>query len=403
MNPADDCDVQVGETNGPLDASPTWVTEPKVRSIVSTRGRGLEYGPYSSGTCTVTVDNLDGSLDPLHSDKLRPGRPFRWRANVSGTPVVMFTGVITSARAVYRYPGGSSVVISAAHPLTLLARYPAPGTQGGARTHEAIDAVLDAVGWPSGRRVLSGAGHRGQRVPPAWITTTAPSVSIIDELVASEGPLAAFFVTRDGDLRFDGKGSPAQLDSLITAQITLSNLAADTTLLRYRGTPLIDESVLYPRASVSNSETGVTVEASDAGAVLNHGNLTVSWSGRYASDNYAQSDADLLVSMFSTPRARLTPITVTPVDDGAEFTKLAELEIRDRIGVKHETPAGQNTVADQIVEQISTNVTAGDEGSRWVTTLIASPAARIDDLNADQWMIVGDLDTGRVGTGLVAP
>ena len=249
--------------------------------------------------------------------------------------------------------------------------------------------------------MIGTAGHRGQRTHPAW-AASGPAMTIIDELVATEGPLGAFFVTRSGDLRFDSKASLALLSTLTASQMTLSLTEADS-LLRYRAEARLDEAVLYTRAAVTNTTTGVTLTASDATAAADHGNLTATWAGRYSSDSDAQTDADVLVSMYKDPRTVLSPLTITPVEANAEFAKLAALELRDRITVKHTTPAAQASTADYVVEQINTTIARGRDGHVWTTTLGVSPYARLDALNPQQWMIVGDLDTGRVGTGTVAP
>jgi hypothetical protein len=93
------------------------------------RGRSDYTRPYNAGTCSLTLRNLDGVLDPDNAagpyfGKIEPGRRIRITSNASSFIYAqrLFVGFITDIRLGYELGGQATVTITAADGLSLLAQ-----------------------------------------------------------------------------------------------------------------------------------------------------------------------------------------------------------------------------------------------------------------------------------------
>lgn len=83
--------VEIAFTNGPYDATPTWVdVTSDVREVTTRRGRSDEYQNFEAGTATVVLDNRARTYDPINTAgtyyaNLLPKKQIRIRATATST------------------------------------------------------------------------------------------------------------------------------------------------------------------------------------------------------------------------------------------------------------------------------------------------------------------------------
>lgn len=91
--------VEIAFSNGPYDATPTWVdVTSDVREVTTRRGRSDEYQNFEAGTATVVLDNRARKYDPINTAgtyyaNLLPKKQIRIRATTTST-VAVFQGYI---------------------------------------------------------------------------------------------------------------------------------------------------------------------------------------------------------------------------------------------------------------------------------------------------------------------
>lgn len=91
--------VEIAFSNGPYDATPTWVdVTSDVREVTTRRGRSDEYQNFEAGTATVVLDNRARKYDPINTagtyyGQLVPKKQIRVRATTTSTFAV-FQGYI---------------------------------------------------------------------------------------------------------------------------------------------------------------------------------------------------------------------------------------------------------------------------------------------------------------------
>jgi len=83
--------VEIAFSNGPYDASPTWVdVTSDVREVTTRRGRSDEYQNFEAGTATVVLNNRARTYDPINTAgtyyaQLLPKKQIRIRATATST------------------------------------------------------------------------------------------------------------------------------------------------------------------------------------------------------------------------------------------------------------------------------------------------------------------------------
>ena len=93
----------------------------------------------------------------------------------------------------------------------------------GITTGTAIGYVLDAAGWPGGRRALD----TGATVMPLWFCDRRNALNMLQELIDSEGPGAMLFEDGDGDIVFHDRHRRLTQTASKTSQVTFADTGSE--------------------------------------------------------------------------------------------------------------------------------------------------------------------------------
>jgi len=132
-----------------------------VKSHYMQRGKNDEAGNVQSGTIDITLHNADKRFSPPYAagplyGKIRPWLPIRVRATMNGTTETFYTGFISRIK-VDPSVESNEAYLYCTDGMDLLARQMVT-QDGNTRTTmcdgEAVGKVLDASGWPAGKRAI---------------------------------------------------------------------------------------------------------------------------------------------------------------------------------------------------------------------------------------------------------
>lgn len=276
----------------------------------------------------------------------------------SGTTVsaINTTTSLTLSNAVAHQTGGTG-----AYTVTATVGIRPPAELTSAR----ITRILDAAGWPAGRRSLD----TGISSIQGATTYEGFALELINTVALTEGGL--FFCDGSGNAVFHNRHRRFK-SPYTTAVATFGD--GGGTEIPYVGIGG-DYSVndIYNDAVVTREGSNASTYT-DATSVSRYFKRTVEQSGLLCVDtNEAQSRAEYLVNRYKDPQLRFGRVEVAPGYSGStsSFPNLLSREIADRVTVKRRPQAvGSAISTDQYVEAISHAWTARD----WVTTFDVSPA-----------------------------
>ena len=136
------------------------------------RGKDKELGNAPAGTLEITLNNSDKRFSPVYASsplygKIRPWLPVRLRVTYGVTTVTLYTGFI-SRLTIYPLSKKQEAYLYCTDGTDLLARNMVtqaednrePMTDGAA-----LGKVLDASGWPSGKRAIDTDGGNIVKYP----------------------------------------------------------------------------------------------------------------------------------------------------------------------------------------------------------------------------------------------
>jgi hypothetical protein len=196
-----------------------------------------------------------------------------------------------------------------------------------------INAILDAIGWPTGaaREIDPGASTIG---------AVTPQGNALDWLlqIAEDSELGLFAFDNQGVMQFHDRHR-LQLDH-VTSEGTFGDDPADQmsyTDLQIRN----DDADLWTTVKVTR-EGGSTSVATDAGAATTYGPRTLDRSGLLVSTDAETLDqANFLLARYKAPYPRVETLTVIPANDTSRNTTCLGLDCHhDRITIKRRPPGG---------------------------------------------------------------
>lgn len=193
------------------DGDGTWTDDAAVVTLMPPVGREITIRrgnepnqpivPPRVTECSYELDNQDG--DYSVGSTVAAGKPTRVRATWASTTYELFEGLIETVNY-------DSAIARQATAIRALG----PGGQFAGKTgfstalytnirvDVAIGHVLDAVGFPSGKRVLDTATRS---VPYFWLSPTMDPWRVLVELVNFEGPLAQLYGDGERNLVFEAQ------------------------------------------------------------------------------------------------------------------------------------------------------------------------------------------------------
>jgi hypothetical protein len=177
----------------------------------SLNNQSLDYSPFN------TASPIYGTANPGEYGNLVPGRAVRCQATFNAVTYDVWQGILDDLQ---NLPGLFSYVnITALGTLARLTRQQrlSSAVYLGILTSDAINIVLDAVGWPSDKRVIS----TGKTMLTWWWLDNEDAFQALVTLVATEGPGAALYEDNQGRIVFEHREYRELTTRSNTAQATL--------------------------------------------------------------------------------------------------------------------------------------------------------------------------------------
>lgn len=196
------------------------------------RDSARALSPLASGQGAFTLNNESRDYSPLNSSSplfanLGPGRPVRIQATHASTTYTLFYGQLDDYT-VDPERGGRVAKISLVDGLARLRDVTiSTPVYSGIRTGEAIDVILDEIGWTAGRDLDSG----GTAIR-FWWEDGADAWSAIEALVNSEGAPALVSIGADGSFVFRDRHHRLVRSVSTTSQTTIRDSGAEPRMSR---------------------------------------------------------------------------------------------------------------------------------------------------------------------------
>jgi hypothetical protein len=182
-------------------------------------GRERATDDFGAGTASIVLDNYEGTYNPFDDSgplagQIVPGREAILEWEYDGVTRPLFRGRITDVNQQREAGNRPAIGITFADAFEELRRGEIRlELQKGKRVDELIDIILDAAGWPVGRRDLAEASTI---LPYYWAHRISP-LDALREVVRQE-PMGNLYVDRDGDIKFEGRLS--RLTPAVYASLT---------------------------------------------------------------------------------------------------------------------------------------------------------------------------------------
>lgn len=398
------------------ETSQTWVDVTQyLQSASWDRKFSWETGLYTGGRCTVVLVDADRLFDPLHItgtyvDQIVPGVQVRVSATHGASDYTMWRGFLDRAVRSYTPHGRGATTLTCVDGWARLAAADTQSTLDGgvvdtaivdssvvggtvgvdgsaAPTSYRVSSLLGAAGWPSAWSVVA----TGRVDMPAETSEISSVTTAIGAAVSAE--LGATYIDREGSFRFDARDTLMSARIATTAQMVLSNVAADSSVVRYLPPSVeIDYVDIVNIATVDPiGELPVTVW--NTASMERYGRREVRHSdARVIGTVQAEVNARMIVDALSDPVTRVAPLTFDVLNDtSVEHLHACERELRDRVQWKFTPPGGGATIdKDFHIVGIAQQWQADAGGApSWTVTVELADAALVDRLNPSLWAVVG--------------
>jgi len=359
----DSASLGVLDGNNYLNGRVTDDLTDRVLNIEISRGRNDQFTDFQTGTMTLTLANNDRELDPVNQSS-RFWDPVTYTSGVTirrkmtlyygDTPI--FTGRIADVDIAYEPTSSpntrSTVVIDVVDDFNLLANIYLetynPATQlSGARVNAIL--ALAEVAYAGATNIAVG------------------TISCLDDPIADQtrllDALQAVNATERGSMFYEGDGTLVFTNRLTGSPVSPKVFADDGT-----GQSYATQSIVYGQENLFNRITAIPIDsltpgfAEDSASQASFGILGMSLSGLLCSDAVAQTLAEYILSLFSTPSYRFDQMGVVFVGNNisvANQQTIIDLELGDAVRVVKTFATGsptkiyQNVVIEHIQHSIS--------------------------------------------------
>jgi hypothetical protein len=217
-----------------------------------------------------------------------------------------------------------------------------------------IGAILNAVGWPAGRRSLDASTSTAQEWDP-----TGAALDAIQRL-AEDTERGLFFARGDGVLRFVSRGSIA---AAYTVAATFGDSGAELAYadLGVRN----DDQDLHNDITVSR-DGGAPQVSSDAAKIAHDGDRVLDVSTLLADDVQTDALADGLLALYKTFASRVETMSLEPTLDTISTQMLGQSEPDGtRVTIVRRPPGGGAAISKTaMIEGIEHQI----DGPRAITT-----------------------------------
>jgi hypothetical protein len=298
----------------------------------STQGAG-QLVEYAAGTLALTLRDDNGDLDPANIAEPIPGVAISLSKIWAGTVYPLFTGTVDSWLPNLLAPSQATVTITASDALAEIGGYDRGATSplgAGAPSGTRINAVLDGINWPAGRR----------NIDAGTVTLAASDFSgnALDELrndaTAEVGDLWA---KATGVIRFRSRYGLYLDTASTTVQGTFGSGPGE---LPWVG----DLGLSYDRALINlvraSRPSGTVYEIGDAVSRSRYRDKAEERTDLALNDDaQVQSWASYVLARDSQPKLRFTDITIdVRANEAVLYPQVLTRDFGDRIAVVRRPP-----------------------------------------------------------------
>lgn len=372
------------------DTAPTWVdVTDAVESWSADRKYGWESGVYQGGRCSFSLIDHDRTYDPLHAtgayygDLEASGMPVQISETHGGSPDNLFYGYVDKVTRAYGPHGRGVTTFECVDLWAMLAAAYVTGDYAEDTTGNRAGAMLNAT---------IPAAFYAVTTPTPGVTMPAKTYDAVTLADALAGIVAAeagmVWVDRFGLLQFAGRHYAAS-SRMLNDQATLSDVAADSSVIRYNPIAVEWDSGDIVNAAVASRVGGTVVTTEDATSVARYGRREKSLTGlEVVDDIQAAVNAKRLVAQRKDPLLRIPPAVFDVLaETGSAHEHACERDLWDRVRWKM-TPYGGGAVEDRdaFITGIGHSWTANPGGTPyWRVTWDLVDAALFDRLDPENW------------------
>jgi len=308
-----------------LDRAPTWA---EVQSVLSGDARlSME----------ALLPMVDGEFQVVtRKTQIRPGRRIRVTAEHPDTNVEypVFYGIVREWDV--NYPNQIGAVVARATDLmTDLAVTDVEVTTSAGTPGNAFRQVMAAAGI-SRFTAVSGSSTLQETV---FSTPALQATQLIEQ-----SELGTAYTDRDGIIRFEGRNTVLSQERSAVSQATFG---AGHLLFRDLELDYDSDQIRNAISLTRDGGTAQTAESTDS--IAEYGKRSFSRSGLMnATDSELEDLADYLLGGFSEPAVRVRSITIDPMNHPDLLTQALAREIRDRVTVQYQPPAGGTQISQEV-------------------------------------------------------
>jgi len=337
--------------------STVWstVSNVDVRSLSIRRGRTREDQAVQPGSLSLVLENRSGNYDPDNSSSpyfwngyslLTRGMGVRVSATWSGTTYVIYRGYLeqldidASLDPIATFRFTDALAYLATQTVTAIA-----SSYSGDTTSTRLGRILDAIGWNSGLRRISGS----RQMQPTTFGDTA--LSLGDQVSRCE--FGRFYADRQGQIVL----LPYESTFTTPTQIAFSDTRAS-------GTIEYDSIVTTPGArylvnSVTlNQATGTAQTFTDTNSTLRYGVYAKSYDAPLLNNAVALDLATSITYRYSLPKTRVDRVEFDALGIySSSWASLLQTDLGDNVTVARTTVDSRSRTYTDLVESISHDLT----------------------------------------------
>jgi hypothetical protein len=412
--------VDIAFAAGPLGAAPVWtdVSADVLRIESIRRGRTTELGKFEAGTASIVLDNSEGTYTPGNTASpyyalLRPIKRIRINAEWDAVSYHLFDGYIERWPAVFSGGFETTVTLPCVDAFgAIFQQAKLTYSRGAEDSHWRLQAVLDAIGWPAGRRTILSTGATGGKTTIAAVSLThsAPLTHMQDVVLAEDG---AGFIGPDGNYVFQGRHTRYLTARSTTVQATFGDdpnsvdgwvlgtsvLGVDTIprpfgwdpgdlseLPYLSADPVLDVQYVVNDAQV-RANGGPIQQATDGVSLVEYSTRTRALNLLLTSDTEALDRATWEVLRNNQPDIRFPALPTSGFMDDGLWPSLLTLDISDRVAVVKRPPNSATLRRECWIEAIEhRNIT----DQSWETVYNLSPVLDPAVLGGGPWILEDD-------------